>query len=300
MTMASMVMALLASKRVLINLPNPMIEYNSMTVLADEWSTFMHIYDDELIAGLTKFYDVGPYERWRMNKDEKTKIARPQLSILAGSTPAKLMKYMPEYAWDDGFASRMILVYNGDKKIGDDFADKEERLIPEEMLHDLKVMYALQGPFAVSEEFRTLVSAWREQDENPKPSHPKLVYYNNRRRANLYKLAMVSAVDRSNTLTLTGDDFHNGINWLLEVELNMNQVFEQGTSNIDARAMDEIVDYVLRQGKPVAKNRVVHFTSMRVPSHSVLKLIDIMIHSGRLAFDTEAGTFTSPASCPDD
>lgn len=296
--MASMVMALLASKRTLINLPNPAIEYNSMTILADEWSTFMHAYDDELIAGLTKFYDVGSYERWRINKDEKTKIPRPQLSILAGSTPVKLMKYMPEYAWDDGFASRMILIYNGDKKVGDDFADKEERFPPESMLHDLKVIYSLQGPFAVSEEFRSLVSAWRAQDENPKPSHPKLVYYNNRRRANLYKLAMVSAVDRGNTLTLTGSDFHNGINWLGEVEINMEQVFEQGASTVDGRAMDEIADFILRQGRPVPKHQVVRFTSTRVPAHTVLKLLDVMIHAGRIAIDAEAGTITALAPPP--
>lgn len=298
MTMASMVQALLASKRSIVNLPGPMIEFNSMTILADEWSTFMHKYDDEMIAGLTKFYDVGPYERWRINKDEKTKIPRPQLSILAGSTSVKLLKYMPEYAWDDGFASRMILVYNGDKRIGDDFSDVEERLPPPEMLHDLKIIFALQGQFTITDEFRRLVLAWRENDEAPKPSHPKLVYYNNRRRANLYKLAMVSSVDRGNSLTITDDDFHVGLNWLKEVEPLMERIFEEGSSNVDAKAMDEIADFVSRQGRPVPKHRVVRFTSSRVPAHTVLKLLDVMIHAGRIVLDAEGGTFTAPVDEP--
>lgn len=296
MTMASLVQALLASKRSIINLPNPMIEYNSMTLLADEWSAFMHSYEDELVAGLTKFYDVTLYERWRMTKDERTKIPKPQLSILAGSTPVKLLKYMPEYAWDDGFASRMIMVYDGEKRIGDDFANVKKEELPADMVHDLKVIYALQGEFKVTEEFHKLVSEWRASDENPKPSHPKLVYYNNRRRANLYKLAMVHSVNKSSDLVLSGVDFYGAMAWLAEAELNMAQVFEEGTTHVDARVMDEVAEFVKGEGKPVPKHRVVHYTSRRVPGYMVLKLLDVMIYSNRIAFDSESETFTSPQS----
>lgn len=293
MKMASLVDSLLSAKRTIINLPNPMIEYNSMALLVDEWTAFMHAFDDELVGGLTTFYDVVvPYEQHRRGKDIRIKIPRPQLSVLAGSTPSNLIKFMPEFAWDQGFTSRVIMVYSGERFIGDDFASIKREL-PEEMIHDLKVMYALQGEFRVSEEFRKLVSLWRSSNEEPKPSHPKLLHYNTRRRAHLYKLAMVFAVDRGNSLVLDEHEFRSALSALETAELAMPNIFEEGSTHIDARAMDEIADFVLRQGS-VRKDRVVRFTSMRVPAHTVLKLIDIMIHSGRLRYDSEAEIFTSP------
>ena len=151
MKMASLVDALLAAKRTIIQLPNPIIEFNSMTLLVDEWTAFMHSFDDELVGGLTTFYDVVvPYEHHRVwRKGANIKIDRPQLSILAGSTPSNLVKFMPDFAWDQGFTSRLILVYSSDRFVGDDFASVR-RDVPKEMIHDLKVIYSLQGEFDVS------------------------------------------------------------------------------------------------------------------------------------------------------
>ena len=155
MKMASLVDALLAAKRTIIQLPKPIIEFNSMTLLVDEWTAFMHSFDDELVGGLTTFYDVVvPYEHHRVwRKGANIKIDRPQLNILAGSTPSNLIKFMPDFAWDQGFTCRIILVYSGDRFVGDDFASVR-RDVPKEMIHDLKVVYALQGEFKVSPEYQ--------------------------------------------------------------------------------------------------------------------------------------------------
>lgn len=282
MKMASLVDALLASKRTIIQLPNPAVEFHSMALLCDEWSAFMHSFDDELVGGLTTFYDVTvPYEHHRRGKDIRIKIPSPQLNILAGSTPSNLLKFMPENAWDQGFTSRVILVFSDERIVGDDFAH-QRRDLPEGMIHDLKVVYSLQGEFTVSKDYQDAVSVWRAQGEGPKPSHPKLVHYNTRRRAHLYKLSMVSAIDRGNELTLRGLDFTNALGWIAEAELTMPRIFEEGTTSIDARAMDEILDFVRRQGKPVPHHKLVHETAKRVPTHAVLKVLEVMWLSGRL------------------
>ena len=291
MKMASLVDALLAAKRTIIALPQPAIEFHSMTLCVDEWTAFMHAFDDELVGGLTTFYDVVvPYEHHRRGKDIRIKIPRPQLSVLAGSTPSNLIKFMPDFAWDQGFTSRVILVYSDERFVGDDFA-QVRRDLPEGMIHDLKVIYSLQGEFATTEGYRKRVALWRKDNENPKPSHPKLTHYNTRRRAHLYKLSMVSAVDRGNELLLTDQDFQTALGWLSEAELTMPQIFEAGGATIDARAMDEIIDYVRRQGKPVPHHRLVHETAQRVPTYAVLKVIEIMWLSGRLKKDASTDTY---------
>ena len=62
----------------------------------------------------------------------------------------------------------------------------------------------------------------------------------------------------------------------------MPNVFEEGTKSVDSRAVDEIVDWVRRQGRPVPHHQLVHETAKRVPTYSVLKVLDIMWLSGRL------------------
>jgi len=39
---------------------------------------------------------------------------------------------------------------------------------------------------------------------------------------------MVAAVDRSDTLLLTKDDFNRAMGWLLEAEMNMPDIFRLG------------------------------------------------------------------------
>ena len=283
MKMASLVDALLAAKRTIINLPNPAFEFHSLTLLMDEFSAFMHAYDYELAAGLVTLYDCAvPYEQKRRGYGGlHIKIPHPQLSLLAGTTPGSLARFMPTGAWDEGFASRLVLVYTSERFVGDDFA-QAKRELPEEMIHDLKVIYSLQGEFQVDEGFRHAVSAWRDGNEQPKPSHPKLTHYNTRRRTHVYKLAMVSSVDRGQGLRLTVEDFQRALSWLTEAEFVMPNIFEEGLTSIDSRAMEEILDFIRRAKAPVPHHRLVHETARRVPAYAVLKLIDLMWLSGRL------------------
>lgn len=284
MKMASLVDALLAAKRNIVrHYPvQSSEEFHSMSLLMDEWGSFMHAYDDELVAGLTTFYDVTvPYEQHRRGKEIRIKIPRPQLNILAGSTPVNLIKFMPDYAWDQGFTSRIILVFSGERNMVDDFAVISGET-PPDLIHDIKVIFNLYGEFEVTKEYQDLVNAWRENDEQPKPSHPKLSHYNTRRRAHLYKLSMVAAVDSGDALVLRGSDFHRALGWLHEIEVFMPDVFAAGATSVDARAMDEIEDFVSRQGKPVTEHRVLRFASNILPAHSLIKVLYIMQVSGRL------------------
>ncbi len=281
MKMASLVDALAQCKRSSVRHQAPTELFNSMTLVIDEWSAFMHVMDDELVGGLTTFYDVMPYDHWRRGKDIKIKIERPQLSMLAGSTPSHLLRSLPDYVWEQGFGSRIILVWCGDRPTGDDFA-YPTRGLPPDLLYDLKLIHDLKGEFSVSEEYRGLVTAWRAQGENPKPTHPRLVHYNTRRRAHLYKLSMVSAVDRGDNLRLLEEDYGRALAWLTEIETNMPHIFDEGSTTVDARAMDEIEDFIRRQGKATSEHRILNFASTRVPAHAVVKVVQLMVLSGRI------------------
>lgn len=282
LTAASLVDALATAKRTIIQLPDPAIEYNSLAIVADELGSFMHKYDNEMVSVLSSFYDPDPYGQDRRGKEIKIRIKSPQLNILAGSTPSNLMKFVPEDAWDQGFMSRVILVYSDEKIIGDDFAI-ESKPMNKDLLHDLNLINAMSGKYSVTEEYRTAVNAWRALDETPRPDHPKLSHYNSRRRVHLYKLSMVAAAERSNGLRITVDDFNRAMGWLLEAEEQMPAIFSASSGGLDSQVMDEAVFFCQSYaGKNIPEQKLVSFVSKRIPAHSVMRLIDNMVRAGML------------------
>lgn len=282
-TAASLVDSMLAAKRTIIRPPDPVLEYNSLMITADELGAFMHKYDDEMIGVLSAFYDNDPYGQRRRSADLKIQIKSPQISILAGSTPSNLLKFIPEGAWDQGFTSRIILVFSDERILGDDFADTSKPLNPD-LIADLRAISALSGRYTVTEEYRNLVNLWRRAGETPAPTHPKLIHYNTRRRVHLYKLSMVSAAARSDTLVLGREDFNRAMNWLVEAETYMPDIFRAGATGADGKAMDEIWHYIasINAGQPVSEAKIVNFARERVPAHSVMRIFEIMERSGMI------------------
>lgn len=295
MSGASLIDALLECKRTIIRMPDTPLEYNSMFISADEISAFMHKYDDEIIGNLTTLYDVVvPYSQSRRTKDLRIRIKHPQVSILSGTTPSNLLDFMPENAWAQGFTSRIVMVFSDERIHVDDIFANTSRDLPQEMLHDLRLINSLVGEFKVTQDYKNAVNNWRKLGQTPVPQHPRLTHYNTRRLAHLLKLSMVASVDKSNTLLLTTDDFNSAMGWLLEAEQTMADIFTAGRSGGDAKAMDEIFYFVSAQGK-VSEHKLIQFASERLPSHAILRALDIMERSGRLHvinLDTKTGMRT--------
>ena len=283
MTFASLVDSLVKSKRQIIRPGHDPMEYNSMFICVDEMGAFISKYDNETIDGLSAFYDPTPYTQTRRTSDINIKIKSPQVNILCGSTPQNLTDLMPEKAWGQGFTSRMIMIFSDERAIIDDFAIEDHDLSPD-LIHDLEIINSLIGQFEVTEGYRSAVNNWRELGEPPVPSHPKLIHYVTRRRAHLYKLSMVAAIDRANALILTVDDFNRAMGWLLEAEGTMSEIFKAGATNADAQAMEEILHFIMinDKGHGVGESKIVRFASDRIPLHSVLRVIDILERSGQI------------------
>lgn len=282
MTMASMVDTMEHSKRVIIQLPDPPIEYNTMYFMADELSAAMSQYDPELIAGLTTFFDGVPYAQSRRTKELKIKIARPQLNMLAGSTPSNLIKTLPEAAWEQGFTSRAIMIFSNDKPIIDIFDETNvARDMPKEMIHDLKLINNLVGSFGWTKDYSTAMHNWKQLGYPPVPRHPKLEGYCARRFSHLIKLSMVASIDRSSELLLTKDDFNKAMGWLLECEHSMAGIFSTGSGRDDSAALREIKHFVEVAGKAgVSEHLVIRYAKDYLPVHAIKGALEVLISSG--------------------
>jgi hypothetical protein len=283
MTMASMVDEMAKGKRSILRpMGQPPVEFHALTILADELSALIHQYDHEIMAGLTTLYDGGMYAQTRRGKDIRIKIPNPCLNLLAGTTPSFLCQFMPEGAWDQGFASRIVLVYSGDRTRADLFEDhgSADEADYRDLLHDLRMIDSLYGQMELEDDMVAAFREWQAAGETPVPTHPKLTHYCSRRRAHLLKLCIVAAVSRGNGMRVSRGDFDHALAWLTGAELTMPDVFTAGITGGDSQAIEEVYHFVwayyakLRRGVP--DHELVHFVRERVPSNTVLRVIEIM------------------------
>jgi hypothetical protein len=236
-----------------------------------------------MIKGLSAFYDVDPYAQNRRTNDIKIKIDRPQVSMLCAATPQDLLKLMPDVAWGQGFTSRTIMVYSSERIIIDDFAKRPPPKLAA-LEHDLNIIHNLSGEFHVTDEYVKCVNTWVSQGEPPIPKHPKLLHYISRRKVNIYKLSMVSAIDRSNSLVLDERDFVRALGWLSEAENYMPDIFKAGTVNLDSQAMDEIRHFVMAadRGRGVPEHKITYFARDKLPIGMMLRLLETMEQMGMI------------------
>lgn len=283
MTMASLVDKLVGAKRTIVEMNRPALEFNSMYIIADELSAFMHKWETDIVAGLTTFYDSVHYSQVRRTMGVDVKIERPILNILCGSTPSNLIRTTPDSAWEQGYMSRVILIFSRDRRVvdlfGTQFRDK-----PPELVHDLKIIASLYGEFGYSKEFGEILHEWRLAGCPPEPTHPKLKGYVSRRVGHLIKLTMVSCVDRGSSMLLEAVDFQRALGWLREAEDWMPEIFQSGAPGLDAQAMDEIHHFIKTAGKAgVHEQKVMHFARLHVQySHNMVAVLQVMERSGMI------------------
>jgi hypothetical protein len=276
MTRASLADYMCEAKRFLPQLPGPPIEYNSLLVIADEFSAFMHEYDSALVAALVEFYDVNPYSEGRRVSQIRIKLQRPQLNILTGSTPSNLIHTLKDYVWDQGLMSRVIMIYSAERPLIDVF-NTPLKGKPVNLIHDLKMIFKLEGKFQHTKAFEEATWNWKQLGLDPVPDHPKLKHYCTRRFAHLLKLSMIASIDRTNEMVLDVQDFNKAFGWLIEAEANMPLIFEVGSVSPDSRVMDEVAHWVGKHRKGVSEHLVVNYIRERVPGYSVDAIMKTLI-----------------------
>ena len=305
---ASLVDSLVLANRKIIR-PNDtpsFVQFHYLATIASELGVFLPVYDPLFMNSLTKFYDGEYYEERRRSSSVKhVKIEHPHLSIIGGTTPSYLNSFLPEGAWDQGFTSRTIFVYSGEPVFTELFGDEEGFVRLGDaytaLLADLKRISGLYGKVSWEPDAAAAISQWNRAGLPPVPDHNKLAHYNTRRLAHVIKLCMVASVSRANDLRITLDDYNVALGWLLEAETHVPDLFSSHGVAGDTAAIDDTWDFVYRaynkdNKKPVAEHRIVNFLRSKVPSHSIMKVLEIMERSGIVRAEiTQTGKAYHPA-----
>lgn len=274
-----------ATRRWVINSPapgtNPVDSFNSLLIGVNELGVLIPAYDNEFMNTLTDLWDGKGYSERRRTTKTEHNIKKPFINMLTACTPSYLVHVLPEGAWDQGFLSRTMLIYSGDRQLRSLFAeqtfDRESWSKLEGMFESISSLY---GELKWTEQAAQLIDAFHMRDGEPKPDHPKLMSYNIRRTVHLLKLCIVASISRSDELLITEEDFNRGYDWMIEAEHHMPDIFKAMTQGGAGKTMEEAWHYIFtthaRENKPVMKHRLIQFLQERVPVHNIETTIKMM------------------------
>lgn len=283
MTAASVIDALRDAERKFYSPASPLepLRYNTLNICSNELGTLLPAYDPEMMNRLTDLYDGHPYAERRRTKEINFKIDHPQINFLAATTPAHLSNSLPEGAWDQGFLSRTMMIFNAERKIRPLFNKRDDSSATrKELQNDLRHIFGMAGELKFSESAAAGISNWHNLGGPPQPDHPRLNNYATRRTAHLLKLCMVASVSSRDTLVIEHEDLNMALDWLLEAEMLMPDIFKAMVVNADMKAMDECWHFAytifIKENQPVAEHRLVAFLQERVPVQNVMRMLQVM------------------------
>lgn len=274
-----------ADRRIIRPMESPaVISFNSLTIVPNEFGVFLPSWEGDFMSSLTDLWDCKHYSETRRTHKININIPYSQLNMFSATTPAYLTNLLPEGAWEQGFMSRILVVFSGEIVHTDLFdlleSDDEGRT---NLVHDLRDMYKLYGEMTVTEEAKLAINEWSRQGGPPVPDHPKLTSYCARRAAHLLKLCIVASIASDSDRIVTLDHFAEALDWLVQLEAFMPDVFKSMKIGGDGRAIEECWHYAyqvyLKTKEPVPEHRIIQFLQEKVPVHNIARILDVMERS---------------------
>lgn len=262
--------------------------FHSLAIISEELGVLLPGYDNDFMNILTSLYDNRRYSETRRTNKLSIDMPNPQLNLIAATTPSFLNNLIPEGAWEQGFMSRVMMIYSGASAPGDLFAEVASDIpLGKILIEDLQAIGRLTGEIKFDPEAAAIFIQWHKTSVDggpPIPDHPKLMHYAKRRSAHLLKLCMIVSCARSSDLIITIEDYVEALDLLVEAETYMPDIFKAMKTGGDSVVMDETWHHVyklyMKENKPIAEGRVVAFLAERTPAHNVARVLEVMVRIG--------------------
>lgn len=265
-------------------IPEGNFKYQSLLIAAEEFEVLLPSYDPSFIATLDALYNnkEAHRETRRTGQHKVVELTRPQLNILGGVQPAYFRGHFPEYAWDTGLIRRIIMVYEENEPERASLFREQSNTpkLRQSILHRLGYIFDMFGEARLSNEAMDKLDSWHMSGGQPRPDHSKLQNYNTSRTEFVTKLSLISAVSRTNGMIVQGSDVDRAINWLLEAETRMPDVFRAMRGESDDMIFEALHYYVqhkwiANKKQPVHISDIIRFLLNRTPSQKIQYLIDV-------------------------
>src|SRR6185436_17744625 len=204
------------------------------------------------------------------------------LMLIGACTPGFLSSLIPIDAWEQGFMSRVTIVYAGMTPPIDLWAPTPDQSAKfTALVDDLRTIGALYGVIDFTDEALDAMRAWHLADGPPAPSPPQLKGYIGRRTAHLIKLCILICASCTNNRVITLDHYQEAHGILTRTEFVMADVFLAMRKGGDGEVMKEAWWFAYqeyrRHGRALPHHMLMRFLSERTPNHNIERMINVMI-----------------------
>lgn len=255
---------------------------------ASELGNLLPAHDLAWLNTLNDLYDCPPTIEERTVKRGAISISNPYIHIVGGTQPKYLSSILPEEAYGMGFVSRLLMVYAGDNPSpGDIFhGPKLDMTLRVKLDQDLKKIMKLKGEFQFKKAAMDMLNEWNAAGQEPKPTHPRLQSYTQRRLLSIIKMSMsFSASDRGDML-ITPNDIQRSFDLLHPTEAIMPQIFMEMERGTFGQVIEETLAYIWQQymlkKSPIPEPRIVNYLINKVPQNQVMYTIQLMVNSSKI------------------
>ncbi len=247
--------------------------------VVDELSTLIdkNAFKSGLIALLTNLYDCKDFEYLTRGRGREL-VKNPCLSVLGASTIRWIKDTIPEIAVGGGFTSRIVFVYKDkrEKLVPWPTMSAENKLLSEDIAHDLCEVAKLRGPVALD---KHALDTYKEEYtrfyyNSPLMSDEGLSGYANRRHHILLKVAMIICASRNDSRLITQDEMNMSIKLMRKAENAMPFILRTIMSEKVGDVFEHILRFVISKGT-VDRSRLIREFRHKMTSQE----LDIMMRT---------------------
>lgn len=270
--------------------------HSSATVISSELFSFTGSKNIELLGWLTDWYDCpSPWDKaTRMHGNEA--IDGVCLSILGASDPSWFVEILTKASLTGGFVARCIFVVETRKRkiVADPTEIVVDKDLQKALIHDLRRVNCLNGPFELSGDAKHLYVPWYSEyqqawmDGDSMYTHPMMEGYMNRRATHLLKLAMTVSAARSDEMVISGADMGYAMDMLLAME-------KQYRANIDMLGTDQfthelrLVQKIFKANKVMTPGKIYNELQGQINPYSLGVVLDMLLAMGKLELTGQLG-----------
>lgn len=234
---------------------------SALSLNVSELGTFLKPEDPTFTDVLISLWD-GQLEEWTHGTKTtgSTSIRNPWLNIIGCTTPSWLKNNFPEHMVGGGLTSRIVFVYGDKKRHLVPYPDEvrpmaEYKQLEEGLIHDLKQMAELKGPYMLDPLARHWGHQWYEQHWSQRSAEMAGIRYEGyiaRKQTHMHKLAMILAAAKRNERIILREDLIGADKLLKVVEPDMRKVFESVGVVDESKRVIEIKSLLAAHGEMTA------------------------------------------------
>lgn len=289
-TKASLIDALSRAVRTVMNADSTECQiFSALSVAAPEFGVFFTKYDLEFLSTISSLWMSPPNYVEERRTSGTVEIAKPHLVMLSGTQPDFINSLLPEEAWGQGFAARLIMVYSPGAPLVDLFDSMEYD--NSHLISKINEIFNLSGEFKWTDKAKNAMRLWHKDGCPPEPEHSRLSYYKTRRPVHCMKLCMISAASDSCQLLVTENDVERAKDWLIAAEKTMPDIFRAMGAKSDNQLIQDLHYFMYQKyssvvrdkRKPISDEEVHQFLLTRATSERIGTIIAMAQKTGHIS-----------------